>query len=485
MADDTRLTLQLRPDQQPMLTAVERRLRMGGQSILLQAPTGWGKTVMFCTLARDHARAGQRVMVLVHRAELLEQVSQTLTHLGVPHGRIAPSIAPTEHPVQVASVFTVARRVETVARPDLVIIDEAHHAIASTTWGRLLTAWAGVPRIGVTATPERLSGEGLRELFEELLIGPSVQELIQGKHLSSYRLYAPPQHATDHVATRMGDFAKGELADAMDTPTITGDAVVHYRRLGANKRAVAFCVSIAHAEHVAEEFRAAGFTAQSIDGTLSASTRQARIAAFRAKEIQILTSCDLISEGFDLPALEVAILLRPTKSLALYLQQVGRALRPYPDKDYALILDHAGNALRHGFPDDPRRWSLQGREKKPSKGGESAPACRTCERCFAAVRVGTTSCPYCQYVFPIKSREIEQVEGTLEECTRTDHVCRQCGDTFGGRYPGYCMWCARDRRTEVGRAKDLQELLRIQAQRGYKNGWAYHILRSRAGQVKG
>lgn len=481
--------LTLRHDQAEVLEEIERRLSAGSRALLLQAPTGWGKTVLFSSLSSQRVAAGQRVCIVVHRIELLGQVSRTLTALGVEHGCIAPSYPTTARPVQVASVLSLARRLPNYQAPDLLIIDEAHHAITSTTWGRVIAAWRDTPRLGVTATPERLSGEGLRETFAEMLTGPSVSALIAHGHLSPYRLYAPPHHATDAVHTRMGDFAKGELAEAMDTPTITGDAVAHYQRLGHGKRALAFCVSVQHAEHVAEQFRQAGYAAMAIDGTLSPTVRQERIEAFREHRLHVLTSCELVSEGFDLPAIEVAILLRPTQSLALYLQQVGRALRPFPGKASALILDHAGNALRHGLPDDERVWSLDGRERKPAASGETAPACRTCGGCFAAVRAGVTICPYCQWVFPIKSREVEEVDGELQPVTRSADmpiVCRSCGRTrphilFNSYRRSEGVLCSKclSKKQEVGQARDLQALLKIQHERGYKHGWAYYVYRAR------
>ena len=435
-------------------------LLSGASSVLLTAPTGAGKTVCFAHIAKRFLQAGKRVTILVHRAELLEQVSRTLTELEVEHGCIAPD-APNHRmrPVQVASVFTLVRRLADYPAPDLAIIDEAHHAIPCTSWGKVLAAWKHTPRLGVTATPERLSGEGLSDTFSDILHGPSVKDLIAQGHLSDYRLFAPPVTYTEGIHRRGGDYDKRELAAATDKPTITGDAVTHYQALAKGKRAIVFCVSIDHARHVAEQFNVAGIQSASIDGTMQRYNRHRILEQYRYKELLVLTSCDLVSEGFDLPAIEVAILLRPTQSLALYLQQVGRALRPYPGKPYALILDHAGNALRHGLPDDERVWSLEGKEKRTAGESEKIIGCRTCGQCFAAVRSGVTVCPYCQYVFPIESREVEQVDGVLEEIDRQMLRVQQ--------------------RREVGRAKEFTDLLAIQKQRGYKPGWAYYVQQAR------
>lgn len=452
--------LTLRADQAACLQAVEAQVLSKSGTALLVAATGWGKTVLFSELTRRAVLRGKRVMILVHRTELLDQVSRTLTALDVTHGCIAPD-APNESgkAVQVASVFALARRLAYTPKPDLLIIDEAHHAIPGSTWGKCFAAWPGVSRLGVTATPERLGGEGLRDTFATMLFAPSVKELIEAGHLSHYRLFAPPQHATEGIHRRMGDYAKTELSLAMDKPTITGDAVAHYRRLAFGKRAIVFCVSVAHAEHVAATFVSAGLRAASLDGKLSPHIRKQRLDDFRSGRCPILTSCDLISEGFDLPAIEVAILLRPTQSLALHLQQVGRALRTFPGKDCAIILDHAGNTARHGLPDEEREWSLDGSKARKQSDSEKTIGVKTCGQCFAAVRSFVMTCPECGYVWPIVSREIEVVAGELEEIDLAA--------------------VAAKKRKEVGMAQGLDDLLKIEKERGYKSGWAHYVWKAR------
>ena len=424
------------------------------------APTGCGKTVMFSWLTA-HFR-GTRTMILVHRDELIQQVSDTLSRFRVEHGCIAPG-RPNykERLVQVASVMTLVRRLADYQPPQLVVVDEAQHAIPNSTWGKILRAWPAAYRLGVTATPERLSGEGLRDTFVDILVGPTVRALITQGALSDYILYAPDTNCTKGVQKRGGDYAKDQLAQAMDTPTLTGNAVAHYQQLAAGKRALVFCVSLDHAAHTAEAFRAAGYTAARIDGKLELHQRRLLVQDFQAGRFHVLTSCDVVSEGFDLPAIECAILLRPTASLALHLQQMGRALRPYPGKTHAVILDHAGNTHRHGLPDDERIWSLDGKETRQKAEGEQAVSVRTCGNCFAACRSAVPVCPHCGYVFPIESRKIQEVEGTL---IQVDHLQRR-----------------REQRFEQGRAGDLQALIELGRVRRYKSPeyWARCVLQAR------
>jgi len=295
--------MHLRDDQRTFLNQIDRAIETAPHSVLAVAPTGSGKTVCFSMLTKSWAEEGRRVMILVHRAELLAQVSSTLTTLGVEHGVIAPSFPNHKNrQVQVASVQTLVHRLADHAPPDYLIIDEAHHAIAKSSWGKVFLAWPHAKRLGVTATPERLSGEGLRDTFSTMVMGPSVSALMEQGALSPYRLFAPPIAALGTVHRRMGDYVRGELETAMNTRTITGNAVKHYQSLAAGKRAMVFCVSIRHAEAVAEEFLAAGVVAESLDGTMRDQERKAILQRFTAGHSKVLTSCDLVSEGFDLPA---------------------------------------------------------------------------------------------------------------------------------------------------------------------------------------
>lgn len=447
--------MRLRDYQQRAIDDLRNAYRAGAKAPLLCLPTGGGKTIIFSAIAQSAVSRGRQVLILVHRRELLHQASRKLTDIGLDHGLIAAGIPATDHPVRIASVQTLVRRLPRMDwQPSLIIIDEAHHASAGS-WTTILDKWPEVFRLGVTATPCRLSGAGLGAAFDQLVLGPSVSDLISAGFLSPARIYAPPVMADlTGLRRRAGDYAADQAASAMNRPTVTGDAIGHYQRHAAGQRAIAFCCSIDHASHVASSFNAAGIPAATLLG--NTPDRDAVVAAFDAGTVQILVTVDVVSEGFDIPAASCAILLRPTQSLGLYLQQVGRVLRPAPGKAAAIVLDHVGNVHRHGFPDDHRDWTLADGVRTTSV--QSAPSVRTCPECFAAFRPAPI-CPVCgAQCAPIKSRMIRELAGELTELRRD---------------------AIRATRREQGRARTLPQLLALAKQRGYSPGWAYRIAAAR------
>jgi superfamily II DNA or RNA helicase len=455
--------MQLRAYQSKAIEDLRNAYRAGAKAPLLVGPCGMGKTVIFTAIAQSAVARGRQVLILVHRRELLHQASRKLTEIGLDHGLIASGIPATDHPVQVASVQTLARRLSGMDwQPSLVIIDEAHHASAGS-WARILQQWPDAYRLGVTATPCRLDGRGLSTAFDSLVLGPTVADLTATGYLSAARIYAPPVVADlSGLRRRAGDYAIDQAATAMDRPTVTGDAIGHYSRLAAGQRAIAFCCSIAHAESVARSFNAAGISAATLLG--NTPDRDAVVAGFDAGSVQILVTVDVVSEGFDIPAAGCAILLRPTQSLGLYLQQVGRVLRPAPGKDAAVILDHVGNVTRHGFPDDHRQWTLE--HGAPRASGPAAPSVRTCPQCFAAFKPAPI-CPACGHEQPApRPRPMQQIDGELRELKRVE---------------------VQIRRSEQGRAQSLQQLIALGQARGMKNpvGWAKHVFYARQQQRTG
>jgi len=460
------MLVSLRPYQTDAVNAIRDTYRNGRRAPLLVLPTGSGKTVIFCDITERVAAKNKRITILVHRQELLTQTSEHLDRLGIAHGRIATGHSMTGDHVQVASVQTLVRRLGRAVPPDLIVIDECHHANAGS-WRKILNAWPGSHVLGVTATPCRMDGSGLGQhaggYFDALVEGPNIRKLIDLGFLSQPVVYAPPTGVDFSKAhMRAGDFVKSEVNDIVDKPTITGNAIEHYTRICPNAPAIAFCASVAHAEHVSDQFNQAGVPAASLDGTMHYAQRKHRIQSLANGQIRVLTSCDIISEGTDIPVVTAAILMRPTQSTGLYLQQVGRALRVHPNKKYSYILDHVGNCIRHGLPDEEREWSLDGEKKRGKKRAEAGAPIRQCSNCYAVYAFTLQTCPQCGCARDILQREIKQVEGNLVEVT-----------------PEQAEAMRKQKRREVGKASTLDDLQKIAKQRGYKPQWAQHVWRAR------
>ena len=449
--------IQLRSYQQDAVDAIRASYRSGHRAPLYVAPTGSGKTITFSFIAQGSQAKGNRVIIMVHRHELVRQICTALNDFSVPYGIIqAGQIQQNGILTQVASVQTLARRLDSTPPPDLLVVDEAHHSV-SASYARIFEHFRNTKILGVTATPMRLDSRGLGGIFDELILGPEPQALIDQGFLARPMYYAPPSGvSTENLHIVAGDFNRAESEAVMDRPSITGSLVEHYSKLCPGESAIAFTVSLKHAESVRAEFCAAGYRAETIDGTMNDAERRERTDGLRGGQIQILVSVDLLGEGFDAAGASVGIMARPTASLALWRQQVGRILRPAPGKTRALILDHTGNCLRHGFAEDHIDWTLD--PAKPKKPKERIFPIRQCEQCFAVHR-WALACPQCGYVYPAKPREVKQRPGELERLEKIEAQRR-----------------ARIReRIEVANCKTMQDLIELGTHRNYKNprGWAY------------
>lgn len=454
----------LRPYQQQAVAQIRGAYQAGCRRALFVLPTGGGKTVVFTHIAERAAMRGSRICILVHRQELVDQASRSLHAIGCNHGIIAAGYRQDlSHTVQVASVQTLARRLHQIPAGffQLLIVDEAHHAVAGT-WAKVLEHHQGGHVLGVTATPERLDGRGLGDQFEALIEGPDAGWLTEQGFLVPARIFAPP--GIDLSAVKRFDTAKGrhDSDEILRQGQAMGDAVSHYRRTiqdEHNGTAIAFCCSVAHADALAEAFRSQGIAAARLDGSMDRGERRRMIADLGAGVLKVLTSCDIISEGTDIPSVTGAVLLRPTDSLGLHLQQIGRVLRPAPGKRHAIVNDHVGNSLRHGLPTDPREWSLEGRTKRKRAASDALPV-KVCDQCFSTLPSAEPICPICGFVFPQQARrELVTIDGDLQELTAQE--------------------AARQRRQVVGKARTREELEAIRLERGYSRGWTDHILRAR------
>lgn len=347
------------------------------------------------------------------------------------------------------------------------LVHNCHHAVAGQ-WRNVTDRNPNAFLLGLTATPERLDGKGLGiesgGVYEKLVLGPSVKSLIERGYLSQPRVFAPPINFDDSaLRTIAGDYDVKQMSEMLDQPQIIGDCVRHYSKICPNMPAIAFCSTIEHARHTAEQFCNAGFNFKCIDGTMSDFDRRDAIEGLGSGRYDGLTSCNIISEGTDIPVVGCAIFLRKTKSLSLYLQQAGRVLRPYSGKEYSIILDHVRNVENHGFPEDERDWSLEGRRKQ--KRDEDEIFIRTCPQCYACYKSSLRACPVCGFGAEnaIKSqREIEFIDAELVEIQKAQ------------------------KERERKEANAFNKLLELGKQRGYSNpyAWAKIVLNSRKRERK-
>jgi superfamily II DNA or RNA helicase len=447
--------MNLRPYQHQLITDIRLQYQLGRRAVLAVMPTGSGKTTCFNHIAHAAARKGNRVLILVHRAELLDQASRSLP---LQHGIIAAGRGmDLSHAVQVASVQTVAKRLHLLP-PDhfqLIVVDEAHHTTAGT-WAKVLQHFRSAKLLGVTATPIRGDGRGLGEHYQVMVQGPVAQWLTDNGYLATAKVLAPPGFDSTGLRQRMGDFDQQQAEQRVRA--IHGDCVSHYRQHLAGRTAIAFCCSVAHAEAVAALFLQAGIPAASIDGKMDATTRRQLLSDLGTGRIKVLTSCALIGEGVDVPSVGGCILLRPTKSVALHLQMIGRCLRPAPGKPAAVVLDHVGNTMHCGHHLEPRDWTLDGIIKRDRS---AAPSIKVCPQCFAAMASQARQCFECGHQFAPEVRELEQVDGELVELA------------------------ARERKREQGGAQSLDDLRQLAQQRGYKRGWAERVYQARLAKRHG
>ena len=407
--------MQLRDYQNLAISNVRKSYKARHRSVLLTLPTGAGKTVIFSEITKLAKLKGANVLILVHRKELIDQAGDKLSKADVKYGVIAAGHKESKNNVQVASVQTLINRLNNPEQFDLIIIDEAHHSVANS-WRKIFNFYKKALKLGVTATPMRMTGAGLGEIFDNLIVGSTIPELVEQKYLADHEVYAPPNKLNlDKIKTIRGDFSKKEVEDELEKVDIVGDAVENYKKLGRNKPAIAFCISVKHGQYVTNKFKQAGYKAELITGSMKSDDRKTLVDNFKNGKIQILVSIDVVSEGFDVEGCYCAILLRPTQSEALYIQQVGRVLRPEPNK-VAIVLDHVGNTKRHGFVDDIREYDLHQKAKSKRK-GEIAPAVETCEVCFAVYKPQPI-CPVCGHKKEITKREITYEDGELVKMKR-------------------------------------------------------------------
>lgn len=417
----------------------------GNKNIVLVAPCGAGKSVMIAEIVKRAADKGNVTLFLVHKKELTEQIQNTLEswHVNMNY-------------VDIAMVRTYLNRINRgadVRKPALIITDETHHSPAKS-YKDIYEHFGDVPRLGFTATPIRLNGGGLGNEYDDLVQGVTVRWLIDNKRLADFKYFAPLSIDMDSLKTdSFGEYTKASIGKALKKygKDIHGNAIDSYRKFADGQKAICYCYSVEFSQLMADRFVSAGIPAVHIDGKTDKKERDSIIERFRSGEIKVLCNVDIVSEGFDVPDCSVSILMRPTASLTLYTQQAMRCMR-YKKGKTAIIIDHVGNYIRHGFPDDIHEWSLS-----PKKESKSESDIYTCETCFAVWRKSEgRRCPECGTEKTVSARNPKkEISDDIIEVNKKEHSF-----TVDYRKPEDC--------------NSYQEMLQLARNKGYKPGWAYH-----------
>lgn len=464
------------------------------RSAVYVLPTGGGKTVVAGEVARLASQSQRRTLLLVHRRELITQAVDTLRQFvaGVTIGIEANGFPPTPWaPLQVGMVTSLVRRKRDL-QPDIVIVDEAHHARAET-WATVLARYPNAWRIGLTATPQRLDGQGLHEHFRTLVLGPSIKELVALDALAPTKVKGlPPIIDVKQLKRRsFGDYSSAEIDKQIDDKVMAA-TVNSYLKHANGLSAIFFASSVQHSMRTVDEFRARGVAAEHVDGTDRAQRRDRVMDAFRRGEVRVVSNVDLISEGFDAPGCECVLLGRPTQSLTKYLQQCGRAMRPGVGKT-ALILDLVGNYREHGLPDDDRVWSL---DDSMEWRGPATYVCKTCKTLLEpkAVKPRMTECPECGTPIDYRTYNPDDSDGWSRDEVDIDLI-----DIDKGMQRKKVQYGKMSRGDQMNHVYKMfhrqrgpddptvrQELEAFAVDKGYKPGWVNMMLRlMRNAEAKG
>lgn len=433
--------MNLRPYQNDAISNIRSECVKGLKKILLVAPCGAGKTVVLSQLAKMTTGKGNQVLVLAHRQEIIEQIDETFRTRGV-----------NMKLCKIMMMQTATRRIKKIKYPSLIIIDECHHS-SCVSYQKIIDAFNKALVLGFTATPTSHSG-GLGKIYQTIIETVSAKWLIKNNYLAPYDYYAPSVADLTGLHVKMGEYVTKEVEERLIKKSIFGDVIGYYRQLADGKKAICYCSSVNHSKQMAENFRAAGIPAEHIDGETSKAERNSIVKKFKSGEIRILCNVDLISEGFSLDDCEVAILLRPTKSLTLYIQQSMRCMRYKPEKK-SVIIDHVGNYARFGLPDQDREWTLDPK-KKGAKKEENEVKVRQCLGCFYTHEWADT-CPKCGFIYPIAQRTLEEIrEAKLELINEI---------VMDYETPEDCH--------------SMAELVAYARKKGFKPGWAYFQAKAR------
>lgn len=459
--------MQLRPHQQELDNNIVSAWNQGARFVLGVLPTGGGKTFVFSHRIKQ---TNAMSCAIAHRKELVSQISLSLAAMGVRHNIIAPTsvikLIVSFHIAKYGRSFYDKYAMASVAGVDTLVsrqnelkswaekirmwvIDEAHHVLRDNKWGIGAKMFPNAIGLGVTATPERADGMGLGAeadgVFETMVLGPTMRELIEMGHLCDYRIIAPPSDmistiSESDISQKTGDYKPQALRKASRNSHIVGDVVENYMEQGAGKQGITFVTDVEIAGEVAQQYTRAGVRAEAVSAQTNEAVRNDIIERFRRGELKQLVNVDLFGEGFDVPACEVVSMARPTESFGLFMQQMGRAVRTSEGKEFGTIIDHVRNyhthAQRRGMPDNYSNWTLDRRDRKARRTrDEDVMPVTTCEECFRSYEAIHPACPFCgTKPIPQARSRPEHIDGDLTEFT--PEMLRQLYDQAVDTSPG-------------------------------------------------
>ena len=439
------MTFKLRPYQQELVDKARQSIAQGAKGVLVQSPAGSGKSVVIAEIAKLTINNGGRVMFLVHRKELVEQITRSFKQHEVDMNK-----------VRIDTVIKTRNRLSTIEEPTLIITDETHHSRAKS-YREIYDYYPNAWRLGFTASPWRMSGKGFTDIYDVMIHGKTVQWLIDNDSLAPFDYYSVTLADLDKLKkSSTGDYTKKSMDEATSN-AVYGDAVEHYKQLADGQQAILYAHSVEASKEFAQAFNDKGIPAVHADAKTPKQEREKIMSGFRNKEFQVLCNVDLISEGFDVPDCSVVILLRPTASLVLHIQQSMRSMRYQPNKK-ATIIDHVANYTRHGIPTTEHEWTLEDRASKGS-GNQAANTIplKECMNCFGVVESKNINCPLCGHEFEVEINELETVDTKLEKIDQ---------ESFTVSYEKI-KWASK----KVSDLETIEDYVKYADAKGYKKTW--------------
>ena len=432
--------------QQKLVDQARDALAQGNKGVLIVSPPGSGKSVVISEIARLTVQKGGRVLFFVHRQELVKQIKDSFKQQGVDLNHCT-----------IMTVGKVANRLKILPKPNLIIVDESQHSRAKT-YLKIFTYYKDVPRLGFTGSPWRLSGKGFKDIYSAMVQGPTTKWLIEHHKLAPFTVYGyqlGDKNVLKHSST--GDYTKQSMDDFTHS-IIHGDIVKSWLKFAKDRKTIVYCHSTSFSKEVAQAFRDAGINAVHADAKTPQTKRDKIMKAFKNGEIKVLCNVDLVSEGFNVPDCSCVVLLRPTESLVIYLQQSMRAMR-YQKGKHAVIIDQVGNFERFGLPDTDYHWTLNDRAKHPHReSGTDGIQIKTCPDCFAVIKADCVKCPICGHDFSIEIRKIKQKKDQELRAIKAEQF--------------HIDLIAKKKVSELNSFKELAMYAKA---KHYKNGWAWHM----------